>query len=109
VSTPNRLTLAPPGAPRSDNPWHVREYTAGEFRALLEPHFRSVEVLGTFHARKLRMHEFALRLEWDRLHSALGLTRPFYRWFVPAISERDFAIRAGSLETALDFLAVCRR
>ena len=27
VSTPNRLTLAPAGADRSDNPWHVREYT----------------------------------------------------------------------------------
>src|SRR5436190_15813303 len=28
VSTPNRLTLAPPGAEKSDNPWHLREYTA---------------------------------------------------------------------------------
>src|SRR5690242_13413124 len=28
ISTPNRLTLAPPGAERSGNPWHVREYTA---------------------------------------------------------------------------------
>jgi 2-polyprenyl-3-methyl-5-hydroxy-6-metoxy-1,4-benzoquinol methylase len=26
VSTPNVLTLAPEGAERSDNPWHVREY-----------------------------------------------------------------------------------
>src|SRR4051794_37454563 len=26
VSTPNRLTLAPPGAPKSGNPWHLREY-----------------------------------------------------------------------------------
>src|SRR5262245_51296892 len=26
VSTPNRLTLAPPGAEKSDNPWHLREY-----------------------------------------------------------------------------------
>src|SRR5690349_1286745 len=26
VSTPNVLTLAPPGQPRSDNPWHVHEY-----------------------------------------------------------------------------------
>jgi 2-polyprenyl-3-methyl-5-hydroxy-6-metoxy-1,4-benzoquinol methylase len=31
VSTPNVLTLAPPGAEKSDNPWHLREYTAEEF------------------------------------------------------------------------------
>src|SRR5438552_8988347 len=33
ISTPNVLTLAPKGAPRSDNPWHIREYCAGEFDA----------------------------------------------------------------------------
>ena len=32
VSTPNILTLAPPGAEKSDNPWHVKEYRAAEFR-----------------------------------------------------------------------------
>src|SRR5581483_2453562 len=52
VSTPHRLTLAPPGAPKSDNPWHVREYTPAEYRALLEPHFSDVDVLGVYHARK---------------------------------------------------------
>ena len=36
VSTPNLLTLAPPGADKSDNPWHLREYRAAEFRALCE-------------------------------------------------------------------------
>ena len=29
VSTPNVLTLAPAGAERSVNPWHIREYLAG--------------------------------------------------------------------------------
>ena len=28
ISTPNRLTLAPQGAQKSDNPWHLKEYTA---------------------------------------------------------------------------------
>src|SRR5215218_1917093 len=71
VTTPNRLTLAPPGAAKSDNPWHLREYTAAEYRALLEPRFSRVEVLGVIHARKLRLHELALRLGWDRVHAAL--------------------------------------
>jgi SAM-dependent methyltransferase len=108
ISTPNRLTLAPPGATRSDNPWHVREYTAAEYRELVEAAFGRVELLGLFHARKLRAHELALAVGWDRLHPALGLTRRFYGWFVPAIDERDFVLRDGRLERALDFLAVCR-
>ena len=33
---PNLLTLAPEGAEKSDNPWHLREYRAQEFRALCE-------------------------------------------------------------------------
>ena len=33
VSTPNLLTLAPPGAEKSDNPWHVREFRAERYRA----------------------------------------------------------------------------
>ena len=108
VSTPNRLTLAPPGADRSDNPWHVREYTPAEYRDLMAPLFGSVELLGVFHARKLRAHELALRLGWDRAHAALRMTKPFYSRFVPAISEHDFELRAGGLERSLDLLAVCR-
>jgi SAM-dependent methyltransferase len=108
VSTPNRLTLAPAGAERSDNPWHVREYAPAEYRDLVGPEFASVELLGLFHARKLRAHELALRLGWDRAHAALRVTKPFYSRFVPAISERDFELRCGPLERALDLLAVCR-
>jgi SAM-dependent methyltransferase len=108
VTTPNRLTLAPPGAERSGNPWHVREYTPEEFAALVRPLFGSVDLLGLFHARKLRVHELAIKAGWDRLHPALGLTQRFYDRFVPAIDERDFALRAGRLERALDLLAVCR-
>jgi 2-polyprenyl-3-methyl-5-hydroxy-6-metoxy-1,4-benzoquinol methylase len=107
VSTPNLLTLAAPGAEKSDNPWHVREYRAEEFRSLCEAHFGRVELLGLFHARKLRAHQLALRLGWDRVHSALRVTGPFYERFTPAISSADFRLRAGELDRALDFLAVC--
>ena len=41
VSTPNVLTLAPPGAERSGNPWHVYEYRPEEFHALCRAHFGS--------------------------------------------------------------------
>ncbi len=108
ISTPNRLTLAPPGAEKSDNPWHLREYDAGQYRDLLEPHFGTVELLGLFHARKLRAHELAIRVGWDRVHAALHITKPFYDRFIPAISARDFRLRDAPLDRALDFLAVCR-
>jgi SAM-dependent methyltransferase len=110
VSTPNRLRLAPVGAEKSDNPWHLREYTAAEYRELLEPHFRIVEVLGVHHARKLRLHELALRLGWDRLHPTLHITKPFYDRFIPAISSSDFTLTPDAdLDRALDLVAVCRR
>jgi 2-polyprenyl-3-methyl-5-hydroxy-6-metoxy-1,4-benzoquinol methylase len=108
VSTPNVLTLAPPGAERSDNPWHLREYRAEEFRELCEAVFERVELLGLHHARKLRAHELALRAGWDRVHPRLGLTRAFYGRFTPAIAASDFVLRRGRLERALDFIAVLR-
>jgi 2-polyprenyl-3-methyl-5-hydroxy-6-metoxy-1,4-benzoquinol methylase len=108
VSTPNLLTLAPPGADKSGNPWHLREYRVAEFRALCESVFERVDVYGLFHARKLRVHELALRAGWDRVHPALGITKAFYDRFTPAIGARDFALRRDGLEGALDFVAVLR-
>mgnify|MGYP001308345123 CR=1 FL=1 len=111
VSTPNVLTLAGPGSEKSDNPWHIREYRAHEFETLCRSVFGRVELLGLFHARKLRLHGAALALGWDRIHAALGLTQRFYDRFTPAISARDFRLRGprdADLDQALDFLAVCR-
>ena len=108
VSTPNVLTLAPPGAERSGNPWHLKEYRAEEFEQLCASVFTGVELLGLFHARKLRAHELALRVGWDAIHARLRITKPFYDRFTPSISTSDFGLRSDRLENALDFLAVCR-
>lgn len=112
VSTPNLLTLAPPGAEKSDNPWHIREYRAQEFHDLCAACFPRVEMFGLYHARKLRVHELAIRAGWDSLHPRLRITKPFYDRFTPAISTRDFALRRGEpqeLEGALDFICVLHR
>ncbi len=112
VTTPNLLTLAPEGAEKSENPWHIKEYRADEFRALCEAHFADVQLYGLFHAGKLGVHQFAIEhLGWDRVHKTLRFSKPFYDRFTPAISTGDFAIRpadACDLDGALDFLAVCR-
>ena len=111
ISTPNLVTLAGPDAQKSENPWHVREYRAQEYMQLCCAHFSQVELFGLFHARKLRVHEWALRLGWDHLHKRLGITDRFYAWFTPAISASDFKLVRGGPEEltgALDFIAVCR-
>jgi SAM-dependent methyltransferase len=109
VSTPNVLTLAPRGAERSGNPWHMREYRPDEYRPLCERHFGHVDLLGLFHARKLRLHQLALEhAGWDAIHARLGITGRFYERFTPAISARDFRLRRDGLERALDLLAVLR-
>lgn len=109
VSTPNLLTLAPAGAQKSSNPWHVKEYRAHEFRSLCESVFDSVELYGLFHARRLRAHAIAISLGWDRVHRQLGLTEPFYSRFTPSLRSIDFTLSdQRPLYNALDFLAVCR-
>jgi SAM-dependent methyltransferase len=108
VSTPNLLTLASPGAQKSGNPWHLKEYRSHEFDALCRTVFGSVELLGLFHVRRLRLHAWALSCGWDAVHPRLRLTQPFYDRFTPSITARDFALRPGGLDRALDFLAVCR-
>jgi 2-polyprenyl-3-methyl-5-hydroxy-6-metoxy-1,4-benzoquinol methylase len=107
VSTPNVLTLAPPGAVKSDNPWHLTEYRAEEFQTLCATAFGEVELVGLFHARRLRAHELALRLGWDLVHPRLRLTRPFYQRFTPSITSSDFVLRPARLDRALDFVAIC--
>ena len=108
VSTPNVLTIAPQGAEKSDNPWHLKEYRAYEFRALCESLFESVEIYGLYHAGRLRIHDLALSLGWDRLHRGLGVTKAFYDWFTPSIRSSDFALSDRlPLYRALDFVAVC--
>jgi len=111
ISTPNLLTIAPKGAEKSGNPWHVKEYRAEEFAGLLHAHFGRVELHGLFHARMLRVHALAIKLGWDLIHPRIGLTKVFYDRFTPAIGTRDFSLRAGrpvQLQGALDFVAVCR-
>lgn len=108
VSTPNVLTLAPEGKERSDNPFHLHEYRPDEYGELCSRHFPQVELLGLFHARKLRAQEIAIRFGWDSIHPRLGLTKPFYDRFVPTIASSDFVLRRRDLDRSLDLLAVCR-
>jgi hypothetical protein len=54
------------------------------------------------------LHEKATAAGWDDVHRRMGITKRFYDWFTPAITHRDFAIRRGPLDRALDFVAVLK-
>ena len=75
VSTPNVLTLAPKGAERSGNPWHVHEYRPEEFAALCSRHFSARR-----HARASSTRASCAPTSgrsstrgWDDVHRALRL------------------------------------
>ena len=76
--------------------------------ALCRSVFGRVQMLGLHHARRLALHALALRWGWDTIHARLGITKAFYDRFTPSITARDFALREGDLDAALDFLAICR-
>ena len=80
-------------APRSrTTPGTCASTTSGQYRELLEPHFARVELLGLFHARKLRAHELAIRLGWDRVHPALRPDQAVLRPLHPG--DRGLGLRA---------------
>ena len=93
VSTPNVLTLAPEGAEKSGNPWHVKEYRAEEFRALCEASFDHVEMHGLFHARKLWLHERAIRAAGTRSTRGSASRSPSTTGSRRRSATRDFALR----------------
>jgi SAM-dependent methyltransferase len=108
ISTPNRLTFSPNGV---RNPFHTFEFAAAELRGAIARHFASVEMLGTFHGRRIAALERMLRKPFpERLIEQPAPDWP--RWLrarVARVRATDFAIRAGHLDDSLDLIAIARR
>jgi SAM-dependent methyltransferase len=125
LTTPNRLKSF------SENPYHLREYTAEELRALLGRVFSEVRVAGIFGNGKVtefdRRRARAVK-RWLML-DPLGLRRllpgalvrfAFARLAVLVrrsarssepdvrIVPEDFAMREAGVDEALDLVAICR-
>lgn len=79
ISTPNKTMSL------TRNPWHMREYTADEFRSLLSERFAEVEALGVFgRANVMEYYENNKRsvariARWDILRLQKWLPRPLLR------------------------------
>ncbi len=94
VSTPNLLTLAPQGAEKSGNPWHLKEYRAHEFQALCESVFETVEMYG------LSTTPAGSGPHGIAASSGLG-PDPSKRWDLPTRSTAEFTPRIGSRDFML--------
>jgi SAM-dependent methyltransferase len=124
--TPNRLTFGP--AEEIIDPYHYVEYDAAELKALCEPHFTRVEILGMFGSPRYQALIEAERAELDRLLALdplrlrrlvprrarqrlydrrLSKSRATARPGAPEIRPDDFQLAAQPLATALDLVAVC--
>jgi len=64
-----QFIVTTPNAPMSltRNPWHVREYTAGELQKLLEPCFAEIEMLGISGNEKAMAYYAANRRSVERM------------------------------------------
>ena len=95
VSTPNVLTLAPEGAEKSGNPWHLHEYRAEEFRALCERRVRRRRAARALpRAQAARARAGAQGRAGTTCTPRSASPSRFYDRFTPAISCADFALRA---------------
>lgn len=124
LTTPNRLRTT------SENPYHVREYSAGELGELLRGVFGSVEMLGmhgsarveAFEAARARAVGNILRLDplairnllpaWLVRFAFARLARLVRRRAAPSgaadIVPEDFQVGADDIDRALDLVALCR-
>lgn len=117
LSTPNKEVYPQAGV----NPFHVKEYSLGEFRRALEEVFGNVEMYGQtcrLAARKLYQHP-AARFVY-RVKRLLRLPRLLPMWLRSAVERvitgktiqeakvEDFEISQQRVEEAEVFIAVCR-
>jgi len=126
--TPNRLTFARPD--EIIDPYHYVEFSADQLESLCSRFFARVELHGLFGSERYLRLVDGERAELDRL---LRLDPLRIRRLVPrrarqglydrllsrnratddpaaaAITPRDFTLRGGQLDEALDLIAVCHR
>ncbi len=130
LTTPNASMRLHPGT-RPWDPFHVREFSAEELKALLARYFSRVEILGLFAVKPIYTVEYERirflregarirqspegaslngRVNLFLLHLQAGLGRKIHnldRRFQQKYTSRDLYYKRDHLEVALDLMAVC--
>ena len=106
---PNRLTLAPPGAPRSPTtPGTCASTTPASSASCCEPHFAGSRSSASSTPASCALHELAIRLGWDRVHTRAAPDQALLRPLHPGDRRlRLRALRPRRPRPGADFLAVC--
>jgi 2-polyprenyl-3-methyl-5-hydroxy-6-metoxy-1,4-benzoquinol methylase len=104
-STPNK-TDASGKSNTPLNKFHLKEYLYPEFKGLLEKYFREVRLFGLKRSPRLNFYRRLKKMGiFDCLPDPLNPVKGFYN----KLDCANFAIVKHNFDTALDFIAVCRK
>lgn len=104
-STPNKKD-ASPKSELPFNKFHVREYLIDEFSQLLRTHFKEVDIFGLKRGRRFNFYR---RLKKIGLFGFLPKNFNPVERFYSQMDPHNFIIIKDNLDTALDFIAVCKK
>jgi 2-polyprenyl-3-methyl-5-hydroxy-6-metoxy-1,4-benzoquinol methylase len=104
-STPNKLD-ASPHSEVPVNKYHIREYLLEEFRELLKKYFMDLEVIGLKRGASLKFYR---RLKKIGLFNFLPKQLNPVKIFYEQIDCDNFIFVKEGIDTALDFIAVCKK
>jgi len=104
-STCNRRDSSP-GSLAPLNKFHVREYLLDEFKLLLKQAFTEVEIFGVKRSPRL---DFYRKLKKTGILNFIQNNINPVKNYYNNINTEDFIITKRNLESALDFIAVCRK
>lgn len=103
-STPNKLDASPKTASPL-NRFHVKEYLIGEFRELLSGYFSEVKTFGLKRGKKLNFYRRIKKIGlFNYLPDFVNPAKRFYS----QINCNNFIITKEALNSALDFIALCK-
>lgn len=104
-STPNKLD-ASPGSDIPLNQFHVREYLYKDFKELLSTVFKGVEIFGLQRSNELNFYRRIKKIGiFKYLPESIDPVRQFYK----KIKSSHFNVSTAYIESALDFIAVCKK
>lgn len=110
ISTPNRL-IASGGNKQPLNPFHIREYTAEEFEALLQQSFSDVIIMGQRESRNVGssrnrfIDNIPIQWKYALPSHVQGIISVLVR---PPLRISDCQFSMDDLQAAHTFLAICK-